>query len=103
MSTESQLPKLKLTEWLQQLAATKVFNRETFANARQAMRLAANRLELYELGLPESEALQFLGWLSGDIPELRGVEVPRLRDSLERFRATRAGLRADDVGGTPDA
>lgn len=30
---------------------------------------------------------EFLGWLSADIPELHGVEVPRLADSWERYRA----------------
>jgi hypothetical protein len=28
---------------------------------------------------------EFVGWLSGDIPELHSVEVPRLAESLERF------------------
>jgi hypothetical protein len=28
----------------------------------------------------------FLGWLSGDIPELHSVEVPRLAESWERFQ-----------------
>lgn len=35
----------------------------------------------------ESTIREFLGWLSGDIPELRKVEVPRLADSWERFKA----------------
>lgn len=30
---------------------------------------------------------EFIGWLSGDIPELHNVEVPRLADSWNRFRA----------------
>jgi hypothetical protein len=33
------------------------------------------------------EVREFIGWLSGDIPELRAVEVPKLADSWERFRA----------------
>ena len=33
------------------------------------------------------ETREFIGWLSGDIPELHGVEVPRLADSYDRFRA----------------
>jgi hypothetical protein len=28
---------------------------------------------------------EFIGWLSGDIPELHAVEVPKLIDSWERF------------------
>lgn len=48
-------PNIKLTDWLKQLASTKVFNGKTFANARMAMRLAANRLDLHEMGLaPET-------------------------------------------------
>jgi hypothetical protein len=34
----------------------------------------------------ESEVRRFIGWLSGDIPELHKVEVPRLADSWERFK-----------------
>lgn len=30
---------------------------------------------------------EFIGWLSGDIPELHGVEVPRIAESYDRFRA----------------
>jgi len=30
---------------------------------------------------------QFAGWLSADLAELHGVEVPRLTDSVERFLA----------------
>lgn len=44
---------------------------------------------------PEDEARQLLGWLSGDIPELRGVEVPLLHASLERFRARQAEPRPE--------
>lgn len=33
----------------------------------------------------------FIGWLSGDIPELRRAEVPHLMDSWERFKARQAG------------
>ena len=32
------------------------------------------------------ETREFIGWLSADIPELHGVEVPRLADSYDRFR-----------------
>jgi hypothetical protein len=46
----------------------------------------------------EATALQFIGWLSVDVPELHGVEVPRLRESWERFKGTRAV-----VLGTPKA
>lgn len=38
---------------------------------------------------------EFAGWLSGDIPELRGVEIPLLAESLERFRAARASERQE--------
>lgn len=34
----------------------------------------------------ESEILQFIGWLSGDIPELHHVEIPFLASSWERFK-----------------
>lgn len=34
-----------------------------------------------------SHTREFIGWLSGDIPELHSVEVPRLAESFERFRA----------------
>lgn len=33
----------------------------------------------------DQEIREFCGWLSGDIPELHTVEVPRLAESLERF------------------
>lgn len=36
----------------------------------------------------ESTIREFIGWLSADIPELGGVEVPRLADSWERFLDT---------------
>lgn len=36
----------------------------------------------------DTEARQFIGWLSADIPELHAVEVPVLADSWDRFRAT---------------
>ena len=32
---------------------------------------------------------EFCGWLSADIPELHGVEVPRLWESLDRFLSCR--------------
>ena len=35
------------------------------------------------------ESREFIGWLSADIPELHSVEVPRLADSWDRFRARR--------------
>lgn len=35
----------------------------------------------------QSAMREFLGWLSGDIPELHNVEVPRLAESWERYRA----------------
>lgn len=37
--------------------------------------------------ITRSAMYEFLGWLSGDIPELHAVEVPRLADSWERYRA----------------
>lgn len=33
----------------------------------------------------DSRVREFVGWLSADIPELHGVEVPLLAESLERF------------------
>jgi hypothetical protein len=42
---------------------------------------------------------EFIGWLSGDIPELHGVEVPKLAESWNRFRARSAqSERGDDHG-----
>ena len=35
--------------------------------------------------LPLSKVRELVGWLSGDIPELHNVPVPRLAESLERF------------------
>lgn len=37
----------------------------------------------------DAHICQFIGWLSGDIPELHAVEVTRLADSYERFCAAR--------------
>lgn len=37
--------------------------------------------------VPVSDVFQFIGWLSGDIKELRTVETPRLLESWHRFRA----------------
>jgi hypothetical protein len=36
--------------------------------------------------IPRDEFLQFLGWLSADIPELHNFEVPKLLDSWDRFQ-----------------
>lgn len=36
----------------------------------------------------EAEVRQFIGFLSGDIPELHTVEVPKLAESWERFKCT---------------
>jgi hypothetical protein len=50
------------------------------------------------IGAPSEAARmrQFVGWLSADIPELHGVEVPRLAESLDRFLAAEAqGAPAD--------
>ena len=35
----------------------------------------------------EREKRELIGWLSGDIPELHDVLVPRLAESLDRFNA----------------
>lgn len=40
--------------------------------------------------LTEADVHQFIGWLSGDIAELHTVEVPRLQNSWNQFKATRA-------------
>lgn len=42
-------------------------------------------------GRVHGQTEEFIGWLSGDIPELHKVEVPRLADSWGRFK--RAGQR----------
>ena len=44
--------------------------------------------DITELVNLKSKAIMqaFCGWLSGDIPELHNVEVPRLADSLTRFQ-----------------
>lgn len=39
-----------------------------------------------------SEVMQFIGWLSGDIPELHRVEVPRLAESWDRFQGSWSGI-----------
>lgn len=36
--------------------------------------------------MPVSQLFEFLGWLSGDIPELHGIETPRLMASWERYK-----------------
>lgn len=43
------------------------------------------------IGAPQPAALlhECAGWLTADIPELHAVEVPRLKDSLDRFLARR--------------
>lgn len=41
--------------------------------------------------LSESDVEMFIGWLSADIPELHNVEIPRLADSWDRFKA-KAGI-----------
>lgn len=38
---------------------------------------------------PESIVREFIGWLSGDVPELHAVEVPKLAESWERFKEER--------------
>ena len=35
----------------------------------------------------ETAVLEFLGYLSGNITELHHVEVPRLKDSWDRYKA----------------
>jgi hypothetical protein len=34
----------------------------------------------------ESQVLQFIGWLSGDIGELHSIEVGRFLESWQRFK-----------------
>jgi hypothetical protein len=46
-----------------------------------------------ERPMEESTVREFIGWLSVDISELHNVEVPRLAESFERFKA-RAALSA---------
>lgn len=38
------------------------------------------------MGRREDQVHEFIGWLSGDIPELHSVEVPRLADSWQRYK-----------------
>jgi hypothetical protein len=38
-----------------------------------------------ERAWPESKVREFVGWLSAEIPELHGVEVPRLAAAMEKF------------------
>lgn len=40
----------------------------------------------------ERDVLQFLGWISGDIKELNGVEVGRLLESWQKFMGTRTAI-----------
>ncbi|MGE0521275.1 MAG: hypothetical protein AB7P78_20015 [Candidatus Binatia bacterium] len=56
--------------------------------------------ELYDLARAEAEAnrkdadtrmREFCGWLSGYLPELHSVEVPRIAEALEAFYAAREG------------
>jgi hypothetical protein len=49
-------------------------------------------------GHAQGQTEEFIGWLSGDIPELHKVEVPRLADSWERFkRAPRSPVERSDA------
>ncbi len=50
------------------------------------MTSASDPLPTEEKTFRESEVLQFIGWLSGDIPELHQVEIPFLVSSWERFK-----------------
>lgn len=43
----------------------------------------------------DSQIRRFVGWLSGDVPELHNVEVPRLAESLERFLVADAEAPAE--------
>lgn len=45
-------------------------------------------------GYAQADVMEFIGWLSGDIPELHSVEVPRLAMSWTRFLGTRRTLLA---------
>lgn len=59
-------------------------------------------------GIPEdwvSEELvrMFLGWLSGDIAELRTFEVPKLAESWERFKCVVYDDAAPPSSGSQDA
>lgn len=42
------------------------------------------------MNVENDQLRRFVGWLSGDVPELHNVEVPRLAESLERFLAADA-------------
>lgn len=48
----------------------------------------------------ESQVLQFIGWLSGDIKELHTVEVPHLANSWLRFKAKFDSERTSKGEGT---
>lgn len=45
----------------------------------------------------DTEVREFIGWLSGDIPELHKVEVPKLADSWERFKVAKNERASETV------
>jgi hypothetical protein len=65
--------------------------------AAQALQATEGALQIYwrqqqalsapEPQIDEAHVREFIGWLSADIPELHTVEVPRLAESWERFKA----------------
>jgi hypothetical protein len=52
-----------------------------------------NEVDVPESSWNEKDIREFCGWLSGDLPELNAVEVPRIGESWERFK--RMKVRAD--------
>lgn len=47
----------------------------------------------------EVDVLQFIGWLTADIPELHNLETTAVAESWKRFRGTQAVLRAQKTEG----
>ncbi len=60
----------------------RVYREQSYALARAIHQTEAQH---------EAVVRQFIGWLSADIPELHGVEVPLLADSWERFKQRGTG------------
>lgn len=112
-----------LQDQLRELAETKVFNNKTFSYARQAMRLAANRLDMHDmeidrivkvvgvsreaLGLPtqvetttEPEWTREVGWVvengeQGEKLRYRTMEQGMATWTADHLKALRFARRAD--------
>lgn len=72
------------------------------AEARDAARRVLDQLSRQRPMTNERQLREFCGYLSGALPELHNVEIPRLAEALERYLAIDRALGGPEPGPTTD-